>query len=107
MKSNMKTNKIKVVVAPDMDERRTALAKLAIGARFALTISDAKKIIRSDLLTGDFCSAYFILCDQYSFRGSTYSTQKLFELAARGMFVAVGVKSLPREYQFLCDIFTP
>ena len=38
---------------------------------------------------------------------SPYTNQRLFEMAARGMAVIVGCRSLPREYEFLCDVYSP
>jgi hypothetical protein len=35
------------------------------------------------------------------------TTQRLYELAARGICVIVGVKSLPREYEFVSQTFYP
>lgn len=43
----------------------------------------------------------------YNFRGSVITTQRLYELAARGICVVVGVKSLPREYELISQVFYP
>ena len=104
---NRKSNKIKVVISSDLEERRRCLAKLAAAEGFALTPSDAKKIISSDIVPEDTAERYFILCDTYSFHGSDYLNQRLYEMAARGMFVAVGVRSLPRQYHFLAETYLP
>lgn len=69
--------------------------------------SDAKKIIRKDIYSVDLATAYFVLCSNYSFRSSIITTQRLYELAARGICVVVGVKSLPREYELISQVFYP
>ena len=66
-----------------------------------------KKIIRKDIYSFDLPTAYFILCSNYNFRGSVITTQRLYELAARGICVVVGVKSLPREYELISQVFYP
>ena len=92
-----KENKIMVIVAPSADDREL-LAKVP---------SDAKKIIRKDIYSVDLATAYFVLCSNYSFRSSIITTQRLYELAARGICVVVGVKSLPREYELISQVFYP
>lgn len=102
-----KENKIFVAVSPDCDTRRKILAKLAVQVGLARIPSDAMKIIAEDIPDTELNAAYFILCASYNFRGATITNQRLYELAARGIFVAVGVKALPREYQFLCRAYYP
>ena len=55
----------------------------------------------------DLATAYFVLCAYYNFRGASLTNQRLYEMAARGICVAVGVRSLPREYEFICQAFFP
>lgn len=102
-----KENKIQVVVAPTSQEREQLIARLAVRYGFAQIISDAAKIIKKDIYSIDLATAYFVLCCNYNFRGSVITTQRLYELAARGICVIVGVKSLPREYEFVSRTFYP
>ena len=99
--------KIFVVISPDTNERKKMLARLAVKLGFARVPSDAMKIIASDIHTLDLSTAYFVLCSDYNFRGASVTNQRLYEMAARGLCVAVGVRSLPREYEFVCQAFFP
>lgn len=99
--------KIFVVISPDANERKKMLARLAVKLGFARVPSDAMKIIASDIHTLDLSTAYFVLCSDYNFRGASVTNQRLYEMAARGLCVAVGVRSLPREYEFVCQAFFP
>lgn len=99
--------KIFVVVSPDRVEREKMLARLAVRLGFARMPSDAMKIMSPDIQSVDLSTAYFVLCAHYNFRGASITNQRLYELAARGLCVAVGVRSLPREYEFLCKAFFP
>lgn len=99
--------KIFVVISPDYAERERMLAKLAVRLGFARVPSDAQKIIASDIRNIDLGTAYFVLCAHYNFRGASLTNQRLYEMAARGICVAVGVRSLPREYEFICQAFFP
>ena len=100
------SNKIKVVLCADDATRLNGVARLAVRCGFARTLSDAKKIVSPGIpeLQGP---CYFVLSSSYNFRSSPYTNQRLFEMAARGMAVIVGCRSLPREYEFLCDVFSP
>lgn len=102
-----KENKIMVVIAQTSDERELLISRLAVRLGFAKVPSDAKKIIRKDIYSIDLPTAYFVLCNNYNFRGSIVTTQRLYELAARGICVVVGVKSLPREYELIAQVFYP
>ena len=99
-----KSNKIYVVLSSDQQEREVLLSKLACRLGFAAIPSDARKIIRKDIYSIDLQSAYFVLCSNYSFRGATNTNQKLFEMAARGICIAVACKALPSEYEFLTEV---
>lgn len=100
-----KENKIQVVVASTIQERERLIARLAMRYGFAQIASDAMKIIKKDIHSVDLSTAYFVLCSSYNFRGAVITTQRLYELAARGICVIVGVKSLPREYEFVSQTF--
>ena len=96
-----------VVIAQSSDDRELFISRLAVRLSFAKVPSDAKKIIRKDIYSFDLPTAYFILCSNYNFRGSGITTQRLYERAARGICVVVGVKSLPREYELISQVFYP
>lgn len=102
-----KENKIYVVIAPNPEEREQAIARLSVRLGFARVPSDALKIVTKDIYSVDLNTAYFVLCSSYNFRGSVITTQRLYELAARGICVVVGVKSLPREYEMIAQVFYP
>lgn len=102
-----KENKIYVIVAPEMAEREQLIAMLAVRLGFARIASDAVKIISKDIYSIDLSTAYFVMCSTYQFRGSIITNQRLYELAARGICVIVGVKSLPREYELIAQVFYP
>ena len=102
-----KEYKILVAVSPDPVIRQKMLSHLAVRHSFARIFSDAGKIIISDIHSIDLGTAFFVLCNNYNFRGATLTNQRLYEMAARGIFVAVGVRSIPREYEFICKAFYP
>lgn len=102
-----KENKIYVVVAQTAAEREQLIARLAVRLRFARITSDAAKIISKDIYSIDLSTAYFVLCSTYHFRGSVITNQRLYELAARGICIVVGVKSLPHEYEMIAQVFYP
>lgn len=83
------------------------LSRLAVRLGFALIPSDAAKIISNDIYGIDLATAYFVFCSSYNFRGAVLTNQRLYEMAARGLCVAVGVRSIPREYEFICKVFYP
>lgn len=81
--------------------------RMAVDAGFALTPSDAGKLIRPSVHDIDLSRAYFVLADLYSFRESPITTQRLFELATRGIAVMVGTRRLPPEFEPFCVAFYP
>ena len=102
-----KENKIFVAVCPDVRTRRQMISRLAVRLGFALIPSDAAKLIQEDLYSCDLSTAYFVMCAQYNFRNPPVTNQRLYEMAARGLCVIVGVRSLPREYEFITQAFYP
>ena len=102
-----KEHKILVVVSPEPAERKRLLSRLAVRLGFALIPSDAAKIISNDIYDIDLATAYFVFCSSYNFRGAVLTNQRLYEMAAQGLCVAVGVRSIPREYEFICKVFFP
>lgn len=103
----MKANKIMVAVSADKETRTRLLRRMAVDAGFALTPSDAGKLIRPSVHDIDLSRAYFVLADLYSFRESPITTQRLFEMAARGIAVMVGTRRLPPEFEPFCVAFYP
>jgi hypothetical protein len=99
----VKQNKIIVAVHTDNKKRTEILQRLAVKLGFARTPSDAAKIIRTSVYDIDLSEAYFVLSDNYNFRESPITTQRLFELAARGIAVMVGVKKIPKEFEIFCE----
>lgn len=102
-----KQYKIVVVVSTNKDERVTMLKKVIQKAKFARTLSDAGKLIESDIYNVSLPDAYFVAADNFDFRTSHSTNQRLYEMAARGLFVAVAVKKLPHEFDFICEPFYP
>jgi len=100
----MKQNKIIVAVSPDDKARRLIIQRLLVRLKFAVTPSDAGKLIRPSVHDIDLSEAYFVCADNFNFRDCGEITrQRLYEMAARGMAVIVGARRLPREYEFICQ----
>ena len=102
-----KEHKILVVVSPDPVERKHLLSRLVVRLGFARIPSDAAKIRSNDIFSIDLATAYFVFCSNYNFRGAVLTNQRLYEMAARGLCIVVGVRSIPREYEFICRVFYP
>jgi hypothetical protein len=83
------------------------VAKTLVRFGFARTPSDAKKIIAFTPFDVDLSTAYFVAAQSYNFRSSANLTQRLYEMAARGFLVVVGATRIPREMEFICDIYHP
>lgn len=96
-----------VAVSADPEERKALVCRLAIEYGFARTPSDAAKILIQNIYDIDLAGAFFVICDNYNFRGGVITTQRLYELAAKGICVIIGSRSIPREYQFICSAFYP
>ncbi len=103
----MKPNKIMVAVAADRETRSKLLRRIAVDAGFATTPGDAGKLVRPTVHDFDLTRAYFVLADLYNFRESPITTQRLFELAARGIAVIVGTRRLPPEFEPFCTAYFP
>jgi hypothetical protein len=102
-----KANKIIACVSGDTQSRRSMLCRLAVYHGFARTQGDAAKIIRATPFDFDLGLCYFVLAENYNLRESPATTQRLYELAARGLFVAIGTKRVPPELELICDIYNP
>jgi hypothetical protein len=103
----MKPNKIIVAVSSSDAQRSEMVRKLAVQFGFARTPSDAAKIIRASVYDFDLTQAYFVLAETHNLTESPATTQRLFELAARGMAVLIGVKRLPAAFEPFCSPVYP
>jgi hypothetical protein len=103
----MKQNKIIVAVSPSDAQRTEMVRRIAVRLGFAKTPSDAAKIIRASVHDFDLAQAYFVLAQTYNLAQSPITTQRLFEMAARGVAVVVGVKRLPAAFEPFCTAFYP
>lgn len=99
----MKRNKIIVAVEADADKRHEMIKRILVKLGFAIIPGDAAKLIKSSVYDIDLTQAYFVCADNFNFRESEITRQRLYELAARGIAVIVGVKRLPREFEFICE----
>ncbi len=99
----MKSNKILVAISTDDQERRAIIQRLLVKLNFALTPHDAGKLIRKNVYDIDLSDAYFVCVENYNFRDNEITRQRLYEMAARGIAVIVGVRRLPREFEFICQ----
>lgn len=102
-----KNNKIMVCISPNERQREIMVCELAVRVGLAVVRSDARKIMKHSIYDIDTSLAYFVLCHTFNFRESPLTTQRLYELAARGIAVIVGVKKLPHEYEILSEVFYP
>lgn len=102
-----KNNKIFVCVSPEADIREKMVCELAMRVGLVTIRSDAKKILHHSVYDIELSEAFFVLVDNFAFRDSQTTTQRLYEMAARGIAVIVGVKKMPREYEFISDIYYP
>lgn len=97
----MKPNKIIVAVHPDAQERRKIIQATMVHLGFALMQSDAAKLIKPTVYDFDLQHCYFVCAELHNFRDSPTTTHQLYEMAARGMAVVIGLKRLPREYEII------
>jgi len=98
-------NKISVAIDPDYEVRRKILQKMAVEKGFAITASDAGKLIKPSPYECNMPDAYYVLAELHNFRTSPLMNQQLYELAARGLAVMVGAKKLPAEFEFICEAY--
>lgn len=102
----MKPRKINVVFCSDPARRRLLVAALAVRLGFALTRSDARKIIVPVVDEGILASdPYFVLADYLDFRHGPELFERLYSLSLSGIAVVVGASYLPEKYRFLCEVW--
>ena len=99
----MKQNKIITIVATNPQQRIKLIQRTLVQLNFALTAGDADKLIKPNVYDVDLSLAYYVCADNFNFRESPITTQRLYEMAARGMAVVVGVRRLQKEYEFMCQ----
>lgn len=102
-----KTNKIHAAISPDLDTRTAMVKQIIVDLGFARTRSDAAKLLRDNPYDADYANAYFLFAANYNLRDSIITTQKLYEMAARGFAVVVGMKKLQPELEILCTAHFP
>lgn len=102
-----RSNKIMVVISPDHELRERMIKRLLVSVGFACTPSDAGKLIRKSVHDIDLSEVFFVCASLYNFRESPITTQRLYELAARGIAVIVGVRKIPPEFEFFCSTYYP
>ena len=101
----MKQNKIIVAVHSDPVQRSAILRRLIVEKGFALTPSDAGKLIQPSIYDINPDEVYFVIADNYKFRESPIMQQRLYELAARGIAVILGTRKLQAEFEFICEAY--
>ena len=99
----MKQNKIIVAVHPDEQVRRKIIQRILMKLSFAVTPGDASKLIRPTAYDFDLSDCYYVCAANHNLRDSPITRQRLYELAARGIAVIIGVKRLQAEYEFICE----
>lgn len=99
----MKHNKIIVAVHPDEQVRRKIIQRILVRSNFAVTPGDASKLIRATVYDMDLAECYYVCAATHNLRDSPVTRQRLFELAARGIAVIIGVKRLQPEFEFICE----
>lgn len=99
----MKQNKIIVAVHPDAQERRKIIQATIVRLGLAITPVDAAKLIKPTVYDFDLQQCYFVCAELHNFRDSPITNQRMYEMAARGMAVVVGVKHLQREFEIISE----
>ena len=102
-----KQNKIIVAVSQDDRLRYNMIQQIVVRLGFALTPSDAQKIIQSDINTIDLSKSYFVFVATYNLRYSPMTTHRLYELSARGIAVVIGIKKLYQVHEFITVPYYP
>ena len=96
-----------VCVSPNPGERIKMLSAVAVQCGFAFIPSEGRKLIANSIDDIDIPSAYFVLADNYDFKVSDATNQRLFEMAARGIAIIVAVRKLPSVYEAFCTVYYP
>lgn len=102
-----KTYKIHVAISPDDAIRSSMLKQIIVDMGFAQIPSDAAKLIQKTPYDIDYANAFFVFADIYNVRESIITTQKLYEMAAKGFCVVIGAKKLSPEHEFICNVYYP
>lgn len=99
----MKQNKLILAVSPNPDTRAAIMRRLLVAHGFAVTQHDASKLIQPDVYNINLESAYFVAADNFKLHESPITLQRLYEMAARGIFVLLGVRTLARQYELISE----
>lgn len=102
-----KQRKIIACISTDERERRSMIRQVLVDLGFALTPSDADKLIRQSPHDYDLVNTYFIAALTANLRESALTTHRLYEMAAQGIAVVVGLKRLHKEHEFICEAYYP
>jgi hypothetical protein len=101
-----KSNKIIACQSAFEEDRLTMIASLLVRAGFARTPGDARKIVAPTPFDIGLPGTFFVAAKTYNLRSSPATTQRLFEMALRGNLVLLGVRKIPHEMEFMCEIYT-
>ncbi len=101
----MKTYKIKAVVGADEAARVAEIRRLIVDARLALSPGRAAELVRRSIDDADLRNAYYVAVASYNFGTSPATNLRLMQMAAAGLLVIVGCSRIPREMEFMSDIY--
>lgn len=100
----MKNKKVFVAVSRSLSVREEIIAFWLIKYGFARTRGDAKKIIYDELPLYEADDRYFIAWRSVSIINNPNLLPKMIEKAMNGEFVAIGCESLPKQYEWACEV---
>lgn len=101
-----KNRKIITAVARDPKTRKRLMADLLVRMELAATRGSASWLIRPSVFDYELQDSFVVAADNFNFRQSPYTTQRLYELAVAGMPVLVGCTRIPPEYEFITERYT-
>lgn len=101
----MKNYKIKAVVGTDEAARVAEIRRLIVDARLALSPGRAAELVRRSIDDADLRNAYYVAVTNYNFGTSPATNLRLLQMAAAGLLVIVGCSRIPREMEFMSDIY--
>ena len=103
----MKNNRIMFAVAGDSQTRTTIIQRLLLNAHLAATPSAARQLIIPCLDESIlYADSYYVASSSVADHLSQATWRHLYSLANNGIFVAVGVRTLPPCADVLGDVFT-
>lgn len=100
-------HKIFAVIESNDSLRRSLVEKQFIRCGFALTPSDAHKVILSSIDESiTYYEPYFVASYFADSNLSNSTFERLYNFALQGRLVLLGMKKLPRGLEFMFDILT-